>query len=127
MGTIYKKICESGKIYYGSFSGTWEKRVSSGWSETTCRYFINPQHEFIEIVIGDVKDLVDREDWYIQNYECVNKKGKYTHLTTAEYKKQYRIKNIDTIKEKAKENYYKHRDKRIEYYNKNGDNIQKDM
>lgn len=25
MGTIYKKTCETGKIYYGSFSGTCEK------------------------------------------------------------------------------------------------------
>ena len=103
MGTIYKKTCESGKIYYGSFSGIWEHRVWGGWSHCSCRDFINPTHKFIEIVIGDVKDLVAREMWYINNYECVNKKGKYIHLTRQEYDKQKYIETRETIFKRHKE------------------------
>ena len=75
MGVIYKKTCsETGQVYYGKFEKTWDERFSSGWSDCRCRDFINPTHEFIEIDIPNDK-LKEREDYYIQNFECVNVKG----------------------------------------------------
>ena len=127
MGTIYRKTCETGKIYYGSFVGTWEHRCSTGWAKVTCKDFINPTHEFIEIVEGNKKDLVKREYHYIQNYDCVNEKGKYANLTTNEYKKQHYDKNEERISQGNKEYRSKNKEKiseqKKEYYVNNKDNL----
>ena len=99
MGWIYEKKCsKTGKIYYGSFKETLEKRISTGWEKCTCGDFVNPTIKLIEEILDDNK-LVEREHWYIQNNECINKQGKYTHLSKSERNKQYYNDNIEKFKE----------------------------
>ena len=115
MGVVYRLKCsETGQVYYGKFKGTWKQRCSTGWSNMTCRDFINPTHEFIEIDIPNDK-LVERENWYINNNECVNLLGKYIHLTVKEYNKQYRINNKEIIKQQNKQYYADNIEKRKQY------------
>ena len=115
MGVIYKKTCsETGQVYYGKFEKTWDERFSSGWSDCRCEYFVNPTVVFIEIDIPNDK-LKEREDYYIQNFECVNLKGKYIHLSKAEWSKQYRIKNKDIIIKKSKQYYIDNKEIRNQY------------
>ena len=122
MGVVYKKICsETGQVYYGKFEGTWKQRYQRGWETCSCKNFVNPTHEFIEIDIPNDK-LKEREDYYIQNFECVNVKGKYIHLTRAEYEKQYRIDNKDILIKKKKQYRIDNKEKRKQYYI---DNIEK--
>ena len=125
MGVVYKKICsETGLIYYGKFEGTWDERFRSGWSGCSCEYFVNPTVVFIEIDIPNDK-LKEREDYYIQNFECVNLQGKYSHLTNAEYAKQYRIDNKDIIKQYHIDNKDKVQKYHKQYYADNIESISK--
>ena len=99
MGVIYKKTCsDTGQIYYGKFEDTWERRIKRGWEDCSCRDFVNPTVEFLEIDVPNDK-LKEKEDYYIQNFECVNIRGKYTNLTLQEYHKQ----NCEKTKEHKKE------------------------
>tara|TARA_R110000787_G_scaffold84609_1_gene181215 strand:- start:186 stop:770 length:585 start_codon:yes stop_codon:yes gene_type:complete len=120
MGVVYKKICsETGQVYYGKFEGTWKQRYQRGWETCSCKNFVNPTHEFIEIDIPNDK-LKEREDYYINNNECVNLMGKYIHLTRAEYDKQHYINNKDIIIKKNKQYYIDNKDtiikKKKQYY-----------
>tara|TARA_R110000803_G_scaffold33156_1_gene72712 strand:+ start:285 stop:860 length:576 start_codon:yes stop_codon:yes gene_type:complete len=125
MGVVYKKICsETGLIYYGKFKGTWDERCRQGWSRCSCEYFVNPTHEFIEIDIPNDK-LFEREQFYINNNECVNIMGKYIHLTKAEYFKQYRINNKDIIKKNQRQYNIDNKEKRKQYNIDNKERIKK--
>ena len=101
MGLVYKRICETGLVYYGSTKLTLKTRISKGWDTCNCKNFINSTIQIIEYVEDDL-NLLNREYWYIQNNECVNLLGKYRHLSKEEYKKtynkQYRIDNKEKIK-----------------------------
>ena len=103
MGVVYRLKCsETGQVYYGKFQDTWRDRCRSGWSVCSCKYFVNPTHEFIEIDIPNDK-LKEREDYYIQNFECVNIQSKYSHLPKAEWSKQYYVDNIEKRKQYDKQ------------------------
>jgi hypothetical protein len=106
-----------------------------------------------EIEYENKDDLLWLERWWIENNECVNKvipirtneekyeierqrhKRKYDenpalHIKKAcAFKKQFRIDNPEYMKNKDKEQYEKHKAKKIqlakEYYDKNKDEIKK--
>lgn len=101
MGLVYDQICsETGLRYFGITTQTMKERIWKGWKKCTCKNFIKPIITILEDNIDDDK-LIDRENWYIQNNECVNLQGKYKNMT----KKEYRIINKDIIKERNKQYY----------------------
>ena len=82
---IYKLTCKTGRIYYGSSTLTLQQRASKGWYKCACKDFDIEKMEVIEEIEGDDKQLLlERESYYIENYECVNKQ---TAKLTPEYKK----------------------------------------
>ena len=89
--SVYKKTCESGKVYYGSTKNDIEVRLNKGHYKTTCKDFINPKTEILEYIEDDT-ERYERELFYIKNFECVNKKGKgFNH-------EEWRKNNRDKIK-----------------------------
>jgi len=58
------------------------------------------ENEFI-----DSEDKIKREQYYIDNNKCINKKKAFSNLSREEYNREYYKKNIDNIdkKERKKE------------------------
>tara|TARA_R110001592_G_scaffold180365_1_gene422599 strand:+ start:88 stop:594 length:507 start_codon:yes stop_codon:yes gene_type:complete len=107
--SIYKLTCnKSGDVYYGSTGNSIARRKNQGWSSCACKNFVNPKMEVLEHIENKDERLI-REDYYIQNFDCVNiirAKG----LTPREYSKLEYIKNG----ERKKETNIKYRKKIIE-------------
>ena len=70
---VYKLTCETGKIYYGATKNDAYYRRSKGHYNCSCKDFKNPTIEIVEQVENEIK-LYEREKYYIQNYECINKR-----------------------------------------------------
>tara|TARA_R110002074_G_scaffold123058_1_gene258275 strand:+ start:99 stop:626 length:528 start_codon:yes stop_codon:yes gene_type:complete len=103
--SVYKLTCsETNQIYYGSTKMTLKERKNKGWYKCSCKDFINPLMECIEVV-DNLEELEIRENHYIMNNECVNKNMAYMD---AKYKKirdkEWRERNIEHIKENLKLN-----------------------
>ncbi len=81
---VYKKTCETGRVYYGSTKNDIDVRLNKGHYKTTCEDFINPKTEILEYIEDDI-ERYERELYYITNYECVNIKGKGRTHTNKEY------------------------------------------
>ena len=101
--SVYKLTCsETNKIYYGSTKTTLEQRKNKGWYKCSCKDFINPKMECIEIV-DNLDELEIRENYYIMNNECVNKNMAYSDQKLRKIKnKEWREKNKEHIDEKIK-------------------------
>jgi len=89
--SVYKKTCETGKVYYGSTGNDISVRENKGHYHCTCKDFINPKMEVLEY-IEDPDLRYQRELYYIRNFPCVNKMGKFNH-------KEWRDKNKDKLYE----------------------------
>ena len=87
MGIVYKLTCETGNVYYGSTKHNIEYRKDKGWYHCACKDFINPKIEVVE----ECENYLEREDYYINNYECINN-NRAIGLTQKEYMKEY-VKN----------------------------------
>ena len=126
--SIYKLTCnETGKVYYGSTKGTLEGRKQRGWKTCSCKDFVNPNIELVEKV-DDLNNLLEREDYYIRNFECINERRVIrTDEEKHAYKSEYCSKNKDKIKERDRKYYSKNTDKikekKREYYLKNREKI----
>jgi len=126
--SVYKLTCsETGKIYYGSTKQTLENRKQKGWQRCSCEDFVNPTIELVETV-NDLDNLLEREDYYIRNFECINKyRVMITDEEKKEYFRQYRKDNREKVMARMKAYREKNRDrinaKRRELYNKNKDMI----
>ena len=70
--SVYKKTCESGKVYYGSTGNDINVRKSKGHYHCACKDFINPKMEIIEY-IDDPVLRYERELYYINDYYKKNK------------------------------------------------------
>jgi len=89
--SVYKLTCsETGKVYYGSTKNTLKVRKSKGWYTCSCKDFVNPNIELVETV-DDLNNLLEREDYYIRNFECVNKNG--ATFNSKQYDKEWRANN----------------------------------
>jgi hypothetical protein len=102
---IYKIICsETNRIYYGSTTQKLNHRLNhhtakrkSGRNCLT-RDFVEPKIYLVELVECDnKKDLLLRENYYIDNFECVNKKRAFR---SKEDKKQYNKEYLKVRKQK---------------------------
>jgi hypothetical protein len=112
--SVYKLICnETGKVYYGSTKNTLEVRKQYGWKKCSCKDFVNPNMELVETV-DDLNNLLEREDYYIRNFECVNKhRVMITDEEKDAYKREYYLKNIDKFNEQQRQYYLKVKDVKI--------------
>ncbi len=99
--SVYKLTCaETGKIYYGSTGNDIKKRENKGWYKCSCKDFINPKLEVLEHVEDETERLI-RENYYIENFDCVNV-NRSVGLTQKEYAKLAYIKNGEKQKEPNK-------------------------
>jgi len=112
-GKIYKLTCsETGKVYYGSTKLKLQKRFNghkSGQNNTTSKELIKPTIELVELV--DLKIIKERERYYIENFECVNKNvaGRNQQESHKLSQKKYYEKHKDEINEKQK--FYRDKNK----------------
>lgn len=135
-GKIYKITNEDmpGLVYYGSTILKLNKRLSQHRYDClnkniSSKILFNTENYKIELVelysCESKKQLCEREGWYIQNNDCINKL--IAGRTVKEYLKEYRKLNKQYYKEYSKEyrklNKDKINQKHKEYYklNKNKD------
>ncbi len=124
-GIIYKlECCITGECYYGSTKTSLNKRMTEHkasykrWKEGKTNYITsfqiidrgNYSYSLIETVeCEDRYHLGQRERYYIENNECINK---YIPCRTG---KEYSEDNKEAIKEKTKEWYAANKDKKKAY------------
>jgi len=127
-GKIYK-LYNQYDVYYGSTTKSLKERLNqhkSGAKNKKCISHILfqdcciPKIELLEEVeFDDIKELRDREAYYIRNLECINKvipnrTGKEYRIDNKKQIKQYYLDN----KDKKKEYYLDNKDKKKEYQKK---------
>jgi hypothetical protein len=136
-GIIYKLICnETNEVYYGSTTQKINKRISSHkkdhkrWKAGKTSFVTSFQiiergnytYEVVEeVVYENKKQLEERERYYIENNDCINK-----NIPTRS-NKEYCEANKDTIKEYKKEWYVANKDKMKEYNQANKEKIKEYM
>jgi hypothetical protein len=135
-GKIYKLVCNNtGLIYYGSTIQTLPKRIyeHKRCKDCTSREII--KNENFEIILVELYkcnskiELEQRERYYIENNECINKKiptrtkKEYYEKNKEifkerhnEYRKEYRLNNKEKANEYAKKYYLLNIEKCKEYY-----------
>ena len=130
-GKIYKIVCNiTGKIYVGSTTKPLEKRLS-GHKAHYNLYLKNKYHYvssfeifqngnyYIELICNTSctsrDELRANEGKYIRELKSINKN--IAGRTSKEYKKIYRIKNLDTIKEQQKKYRADNAEKNKQYKN----------
>ena len=131
-GKIYKIVCNStGLTYYGSTVNSLCKRMSGHRSylktENTCKSKLvlaggDYDYSLVEECPCDSKDqLHQRERFYIENNECVNKS------IPGRTQKEYREQNKDKVLAQQKEYREQNKDKVLarnkEYYEQNKDKV----
>lgn len=86
--SIYKLVCgATNRIYYGQTKNTLEHRLSKGHYNCVSKDFVNPTIHLVETC--EEKDLLDRELYYINHFECINVSGKgYETPDRARYRKK---------------------------------------
>jgi len=121
-GKIYKMYNQYG-VYYGSTTQTLKTRLSKHKSEAKTRncsshiLFENgciPKIKLLEEVeFNDIKQLREREAYYIKNLECINIEIPFISEEEKENKKK---DNKDKKKEYDKEYYLKNKQKISQYH-----------
>ena len=96
------------------------KRWINGKAGYTSSYAILKTEDSKIILLENIPcntkyELAAREQWYIDNYNCVNKYKAPTGLTKAEYNTQHYIKNKDKIEEYKRIWASKNKNKQSEY------------
>ena len=123
-GQIYKLVNdELGLTYYGSTIQPLHKRLhlhkiklncSSKilFTEGKCKIYLVEEYP-----CDNKRQLEQRERYYIENNECLNKRIPCrTKDELKEYKKQYNEENKERINEKCKQYYEENKDKKKQYY-----------
>ena len=73
--SVYRLICsDTNRVYYGKTKNSLEHRLSKGHYNCVCKDFVKPTIHLVETC--ELKDLADRELYYINNFECINISGK---------------------------------------------------
>ena len=115
---IYPKVdgADEGDVYYGSTTVTLARRMAKH-RDKDCRSKIlfdkyGIENCFIELVQEypcETKDeLTKKEGEYIRANKCVNK------VIPGRTQKEYRVDNLDKLKENQKQHYIENRDKLLE-------------
>jgi len=126
LGKIYKIVNDNipGKVYYGSTS---QKYLSTRFSrhkhknnKCTSRELFIVEGARIELVetfpCNSVYELKNRERYYIENYECVNKKvpnRTQSELERNPEQKEKKKKKRETIYKERIQTYYKEHKEKI--------------
>ena len=105
-GIVYKLYNEGG-VYYGSTITSLSQRLAQHKYAKNCSSrilfdpkFSNPKIELIEeFYYDDIKQLRDREGYYIKNLECINKK------IAGRTQKEYNYDNKDKLTIQRKKQY----------------------
>ena len=104
--SIYKLICsESKNVYYGATKHSMEYRRSKGHYRCSCKDFVNPTLELVEIV-QDITKLYEREKYYIKNFECINIDGKGNKPNEEQLKKRKEKQKLYNAKIKEEQKYH---------------------
>ena len=118
-GKIYKLICtETLDLYIGSTIETLKERLRKHRGKCNgckSKNFIDPVIELIEdYPCNNKRELEKREQYYIDNNECVNLKNSYTSKEerkeydkkySKEYYPKYYLENKDDYNKKRKEKF----------------------
>lgn len=102
---VYKLTCsETNKVYYGATKNTPEQRKSKGHNKCTCKDFVNPTIEIVE-KCNSIEEMYEREKYFIQNFDCVNRMGKIIDkkARATELNQGYRLNNPEKYKQYSKE------------------------
>ena len=107
MGLVYELVCMlTFQKYFGSTGDEMSRRAGKGWRTCSSKNFVHPIITILEDNL-EYGEYQKREKYYIQNFECVNKKGIYTDEEIIErkkmIKKRHYQKHIETFKLKSKE------------------------
>lgn len=106
---VYKLTCKTGRIYYGSSTLTLKERAYKGWYKCKCKDFDIEKMEVVEEVEGNNKQLLlERESYYIENFECVNYQ---TAKATTEHSTKLRKIWYEKNKDKCLANSFKSKKK----------------
>jgi len=135
LGFVYKIASPSTDlVYFGSTIQSLNMRFGEHKRSLTCSSKLLIQYTdcYIELIeeveFQDIKELLLRERYYIENFTCVNKiiplqtikeYQKKHKEQIKEQKKEYREKNKEQIKEYRE----KHKEQQKEYYQKNKEQI----
>tara|TARA_B110000285_G_C14586250_1_gene364368 strand:+ start:69 stop:530 length:462 start_codon:yes stop_codon:yes gene_type:complete len=98
MARVYRIVGDNG-VYIGSTTTTLKKRMSDHKSKANVcvsKELINPKIELIEECTEE--DRYIREQYWIDNTECVNHNKAHTGLSRPEYKIQYRQNNKEMFR-----------------------------
>ena len=131
-GKIYKlQSNQTDVIYYGStIEDILTNRLSGHrsqykrWLENKTNYvtsFEIVKYDDCKIILVEnypcntKSELLARENYYIQNNECINKQIAYTGMSKEEYKKYHYEKNSEIVKLRTKKYYTQHKDEIKDY------------
>ena len=127
-GKIYKIIDNTnGNIYIGSTTKTLEERLRKHKSDSNCvsRNIIKNNDFKIELIENypceNKKQLLERERYYIENNECINKK--IPGRTSYEYRKIYYKDNKQKFLDLNKTDHRKNYQKDYKFKNKDKQNL----
>ncbi len=114
---IYKLTGENGLYYYGSTTRRLNIRLNEHRCKSGCersKLLTNPTIELLENYPCNNKiELLERERWYIENNECVNRK--VPNRTDKEYNQTEKRKAIDNERNRK---YKKENKEYIKSYDK---------
>jgi hypothetical protein len=127
-GKIYKIIDNTnGNIYIGSSIQTLKERLRTHInSNCASKEIIKNGNYRIELIedypCNNKEELRIREQYYIDNLECINLLNSYTSKEyrkeyKKKYDKEYHIKNKVNILNRQKEYYNNNKNQKKEYYN----------
>jgi hypothetical protein len=123
-GIIYKIVCnETNEVYYGSTTQKINERILE--HKKKCRYWKAGKYNYVtsfeiiergnykyelveEVVYEDKKQLEERERYYIENNDCINKN--IPTRSNKEYMKEYYQANKDAINDYHKAYYQANKD-----------------
>ena len=130
MAITYCIVCNvTGEKYYGSTNKTLEQRLSKHKikSNRCCSRHIILRGDYDSYILGEYETIEEaemKEDWYIDNKECINERRvRVTYEERKELKKEYYINNCEKFKEKEKIYRENNREKIKKYYEKNREKI----
>jgi len=139
-GKIYRLTC-NGLVYYGSTNQTLTERLythKSPRARCSSRLLFGLGEVEIELVenypCNNKRELEEREQYFIDNFECINKQNAFTTLEERKeymktFLKDYYIENQDKLIERSKLFYDTNKEdilkKQSEWYQLNKERISK--
>ena len=102
-GKIYKLLNERGEVYYGSTCGALWKRLKGHLKDANKTRSKDLLKDSVDIKIELVenfncntrRELMEREHYYIKNFNCINKNGKGRTKASCD---KWRIANPEKVK-----------------------------